>query len=167
MNDRFFWKEGDITFSKCNEHISKSDMKDAVEAINDVVEMFREAKIGDNMKIDKEVRDKVINNFIKDHQRLNDEVNRLLNVMKSVKTVEKFMETKRDLLLQYVRLVQLDQSTCYFCWLLEMDCDRCLYGETHGYCCSDNDSIYKRVCDTHDIFYNLIYETYIKGEKYK
>jgi hypothetical protein len=119
------------------------------------------------MKMDKEIRKKVIEAFKKDHESLNEEIADIISKMHKVKSVEKFMNLKKQLLLAYVSLATLKDYTCYFCLLHKMDCESCEYAKVHGACCDSDDAFYMRVCDAHDNLYSLLTKTYIDGEKYK
>ena len=94
------------------------------------------------MKIDIDIRNKVIKE-IRSHVKSYYRKTKVdTTLMEDVDTVERFMELKQDLLRHIVQMMPFLTTHCYFCMLhelrnYELDCVSCEYGKFHGICRGD------------------------------
>ena len=100
------------------------------------------------MKVDKDVKKRLIANLKCWLQDLNNSVKTILKHMKEAETVEEIMQLKKELLVLCLERLPLGDSHCYFCILQDYKnnfaCRGCLYAKTHGYCAKVK-SDYKKI----------------------
>ena len=115
------------------------------------------------MKIDEEVRQKLVENLQVWQRYLTREVNVYLQKMKSAQTVEELMELKRSLLVFLIYHLPLTDTECYFCLQQPYsDCEDCLYGKVHG-TCDEKGSAFAKVMKQVDKLVKAVQEHYWKG----
>jgi len=121
------------------------------------------------MKVDKDVKKRLIANLKYWLQDLNNSVKTILKHMKKAETVEEIMQLKKDLLILCLEKLPLDDIHCYFCILQDYknnsSCKNCLYAKIHGYC-DDVKSDYKKVKMAVGKAIDTIEEKYYFGETY-
>ena len=121
------------------------------------------------MKVNKDVKKRLIANLKCWLQDLNNSVKTILKHMRKAETVEEIMQLKKDLLILCLEKLPLEDDHCYFCVLQDYkdisDCKGCLYAKVHGYCENIN-SDYKKVKIAVGKAIDTIEEKYYFGETY-
>ena len=94
--------------------------------------------------VDQEILEEMKNSIQNKVDTLKESIAYYLKDLMTAETLENVMETKREILLEFVDKMPLGIHACYFCIKHQDNCDECKYGEVHGKCL-DSDSDYHQV----------------------
>lgn len=127
------------------------------------------------MKINEQVRNRLIKELKEQFGHHERQVYDLIEMLKTVQTVEEIMKIKKVLLLNYIELLPIGTYECYFC-LLQMHerlpspgkslCESCQYGKHHGLCIDNPNSQYNKMIIDRDNLINCI-NNYYNDELYE
>jgi len=123
------------------------------------------------MKVNEEIKEKLLKNFEKWKKELNREIDYYLDLIKEAERVEYIMHSKKRLLLRLLRYFPIHRDYCYFCIMKDSGkfdtCISCPYAKYHQECpqkCSDYAIIMKHL----DMLYELVDKLYYYiGEEYE
>jgi len=90
------------------------------------------------MRVDEEIRKKLLENFEKWKEELNREIDYYLDLIKDAERVEHLMHLKKRFLLSFLKYLPIHREYCYFCImkvLRKLDtCMNCPYAKYHQEC---------------------------------
>ena len=123
------------------------------------------------MRVDEEIRKKLLENLEKWKKELNREIDYYLDLIREAERVEYIMHLKKRLLLKFLNYFPINREHCYFCIMKELGkfdtCTDCPYAKHHQECYWKY-SDYAIIIKHHNILYELIDKLYYCiGEEYE
>ena len=116
------------------------------------------------MELEKDVKSILEERFREWKDRFFRNVEEYIEKIRTAKTEEKIMKTKRDLLIYIVDNLPLYNKYSPFCLIYDGNCSECSYAKHHGDC-HEYDSDYKRIVRAKNDLVDVL-RLYYKGEKY-
>jgi len=92
----------------------------------------------EEIEVDQDILEDMRENIQGRVDALKDNVEHYLKELTTAETLERVMEIKRSILLEFVKKIPLGTQACYFCIKTDTECDVCRYGEVHGQCLETN-----------------------------
>ena len=122
------------------------------------------------MKVNEKIKEKLLENFGKWKEELNEKIDSYLDSIRNAERVEDVMFLKKRLLLKLIRCLPLGNKFCYFCLMKELGefntCADCPYAKYHRECYWGY-SDYATIISLLGIAYEAIDRLYYVEEKYE